>query len=48
MLVSADIKQKSIGNRQLFSNLNINIEAGEKIAIIGRNGVGKTTLFGML
>jgi ATPase subunit of ABC transporter with duplicated ATPase domains len=31
-------------NRPLFKNLNFNVEAGEKIAIIGPNGIGKTTL----
>lgn len=48
MLVSADIEQKSIGNKQLFNGLRITIEDHEKVAIIGRNGVGKTTLFRML
>ena len=28
----------------LFANLNLMVEAGEKIAIIGPNGIGKTTL----
>ena len=28
----------------LFKNVNFNVEAGERIAIIGANGVGKTTL----
>ena len=28
----------------LFENINFMIEAGEKIAIIGENGIGKTTL----
>ncbi|MBL6726825.1 MAG: ATP-binding cassette domain-containing protein, partial [Methylophilaceae bacterium] len=28
----------------LFNNVNLMIEAGEKIAIIGENGIGKTTL----
>ena len=28
----------------LFSNLDLMVEAGEKIAIIGPNGIGKTTL----
>lgn len=48
MLITADIEQKSIGNKQLFAGLRLTVDAGEKIAIIGRNGVGKTTLFGML
>ncbi|MGH7195696.1 MAG: ABC-F family ATP-binding cassette domain-containing protein [Candidatus Saccharimonadales bacterium] len=48
MLVTVDIEQKTIGNKQLFSGLRVAIERREKVAIIGRNGVGKTTLFGML
>jgi len=48
MLVTIDIEQKSIGNKQLFENLKLAVEDREKIAIIGRNGVGKTTLFRML
>ena len=28
----------------IFNNVNISVQAGEKIAIIGENGVGKTTL----
>jgi len=31
-------------DRMLFSNVNFRIEAGEKVAIIGPNGIGKTTL----
>ncbi len=31
-------------DRPLFKNLNLLVEAGEKIAIIGANGAGKTTL----
>ncbi len=48
MLLTVDISQKSIGNKQLFQDLRLSVEDREKIAIIGRNGVGKTTLFGML
>ncbi len=32
----------------LFKNLSLNISGGEKIAIIGENGVGKTTLLKLL
>ncbi|MCK5817825.1 MAG: ABC-F family ATPase [Psychromonas sp.] len=32
----------------LFKNLNIRIEVGERVAIIGQNGVGKTTLLRIL
>ena len=31
-------------DRPLFKNINLRAEAGEKIAIIGPNGIGKTTL----
>ncbi|MBS0496127.1 MAG: ABC-F family ATPase [Proteobacteria bacterium] len=31
-------------DRPLFKDLSLNIEAGEKVAIIGPNGIGKTTL----
>lgn len=48
MLLTATIEQKSIGNLPLFRDLSLHVSEGEKIAIIGRNGVGKTTLFRML
>jgi ATPase subunit of ABC transporter with duplicated ATPase domains len=48
MLLTAEIEHKSIANKQLFNGLNFSVEDREKIAIIGRNGVGKTTLFRML
>ncbi len=35
-------------DRVLFSNVNFRIEAGEKVAIIGPNGIGKTTLLRIL
>lgn len=36
---------KSFGEKHLFSNLNLDLKRGEKIALIGENGRGKTTLF---
>lgn len=32
------------GNPPLFNNLNLMLEVGEKVAVLGTNGVGKTTL----
>ena len=34
---------KSFGDRTLFSDVELNVEAGERIAILGDNGTGKTT-----
>ncbi len=48
MLLTANIEEKSIGTKHLFSGLKLHIERGNKVAIIGRNGVGKTSLFRML
>ena len=39
---------KSFGARQLFHDLNIHVRAGERIALLGANGVGKTTLLKIL
>ena len=40
----ADGLSKSFGSLQLFSGVNLDIKRGEKLAIIGPNGTGKTTL----
>jgi ATP-binding cassette subfamily F protein 3 len=36
---------KSYGEKTLFTNLNMDLKRGDKIALIGENGRGKTTLF---
>ena len=48
MLLEATNLAKSIGATYLFQDLAFTIVAGEKIALIGRNGYGKTTLFKIL
>lgn len=35
---------KSFGVRRLFQNISLNIEEGDKIALVARNGSGKSTL----
>ena len=34
---------KGFGERTLFADVNLNVEGGERIAILGDNGTGKTT-----
>ena len=34
---------KSFGDRTLFSNVELNVEGGERIALLGDNGTGKST-----
>ena len=36
---------KSFDNKDLFAGLNLDVKKGEKLALIGENGIGKTTLF---
>ncbi len=46
--VSAEELTKSFGAYPLFSNISFNINEGDKIALIARNGVGKSTLLKIL
>ncbi len=34
---------KAFGDKVLFSDINLNVEAGERIALLGDNGTGKST-----
>lgn len=35
---------KSFGEKQVFSNIDITIERGDRVAFVGQNGQGKTTM----
>ena len=37
--------KKSFGNFELLNDINFNIYRGERVGLIGPNGIGKTTLF---
>jgi len=43
MLLSMDNVSTGYGKAQVLKNININIEKGEIVALIGANGAGKTT-----
>ncbi|MDA7747024.1 ATP-binding cassette domain-containing protein [Psychromonas sp.] len=45
MLIECNKLSVSLGKRQILSNINLSIEAGEIVTVIGPNGSGKTTLF---
>jgi ATP-binding cassette, subfamily F, member 3 len=42
--VIADNVSKSYGNHQIFNNAAITIERGQKVAFVGKNGEGKSTM----
>ena len=47
-MITAQEVQFKRGPRKLFENLSFTIHAGQKVGIVGRNGVGKSTLFSMI
>jgi ATP-binding cassette subfamily F protein 3 len=48
MILSVKLTEKSFGDKLLYTDLNFDIQEGEKVGLIGRNGTGKSTLFGMV
>ncbi len=47
-LLSADNLAKNFGERWLFKNLTFGLSQGDKVALVGRNGTGKTSLLDVL
>lgn len=39
---------KSFGDRIIFEDININLSEGDKVGIIAKNGIGKTTLMNII
>ena len=48
MIADISITEKSFGPKVLMTGVRFSVDDREKIGIVGRNGVGKSTLFGML
>lgn len=48
MIADITITEKSFGPKILMSGIKFSIDDHEKIGVIGRNGIGKSTLFGIL
>jgi ATPase subunit of ABC transporter with duplicated ATPase domains len=44
LAVSLDKLGKSYGDHQVFRDVTLHVEAGERVAVVGTNGIGKTTL----
>lgn len=48
MIADVNITEKSFGPTTLMTGVKFSINDGEKVGVIGRNGIGKSTLFGIL
>lgn len=47
-VLSVEHFSKSFGENKLFSDISFDVRRGERIAIVGQNGTGKTTLLKMI
>ena len=48
MITDIHITEKSFGDKTLMKDVKFSVDDGEKVGVVGRNGVGKSTLFGIL
>ena len=44
MIADVSVTEKSFGAKTLLTQVRFSIDSGEKLGIVGRNGVGKTSL----
>ena len=47
MLTIRDLKM-SVGGRTLFEQASLNVNYGDRVALVGPNGAGKSTLFSLI
>ncbi len=48
MLIALNNVSKAFGARELFSGVSFRLDEGEKAALAGANGTGKTTLLALM
>ena len=48
MIADIHVTEKSFGDKTLMKDVKFSVDDGEKVGVVGRNGVGKSTLFGIL
>ncbi|MCP3941652.1 MAG: ATP-binding cassette domain-containing protein [Desulfobacteraceae bacterium] len=47
-MISFESVSHAIGNNKIFSNLNLCVNKNEKVLILGKSGLGKTSLFRLI
>lgn len=48
IVLSVNDVSQTFGDKKLFEHVNMQIERGERVALVAANGVGKTTLFNLI
>lgn len=48
MIADINVREKSFGPKTLMTNVKFSVDDNEKVGVVGRNGIGKSTLFGIL
>ncbi len=48
MIADINITEKSFGPKVLMTGVKFSMDDNEKVGVVGRNGIGKSTLFGIL